>query len=104
MDARTFVVNLLNGEIIYEYGYDDVFSERTDNNNFTAFDSSPLIDVETDTLIQPGENGILYITHLNTVYNGSSVSIQPDEVIKWRYTTDRSRAEENTYWLGIPSP
>ncbi len=101
--ARTFVVNLLNGEIIYEYGYDDVFSERTDNNNFTAFDSSPLIDVETDTLIQPGENGILYITHLNTVYNGSSVSIQPDEVIKWRYTTDRSRAEENTYWLGMES-
>ena len=101
--ARTFVINLLNGEILYEYGYDDVFSERTDNDHFTAFDSSPLIDVETDTLIQPGENGILYITHLNTVYNGVSVSINPDEVIKWRYTTDRSRAEENTYWLGMES-
>ena len=101
--ARTFVINLLNGEIIYEYGYDDVFSERTDNNHFTAFDYSPLIDVETDTLIQPGENGILYITHLNTTYTGTSVSINPDEVIKWRYTTDRSRAEEDTYWLGMES-
>ena len=101
--ARTFVINLLNGEIIYEYGYDDVFSERTDNNHFTAFDSSPLIDVETDTLIQPGENGILYLTHLNTSYNGTSVTINPDEVIKWRYTTDRSRAQEDTYWLGMES-
>ena len=51
----------------------------------------------------PGENGILYITHLNTFYDGKSVSIHPDEVIKWRYTTDRSRAEENTYWLGMES-
>ncbi len=101
--ARTFIINLLNGEIIYEYGYNDVFSERTDNDNFTAFDSSPLIDVETDTLIQPGENGILYLTHLNTTYTGNAVSIHPDEVIKWRYTTDRSRAEEDTYWLGMES-
>ncbi len=101
--ARTFVVNLLTGKIIYEYGYNDTFSERTDNNHFTAFDSSPLIDVETDTLIQPGENGILYLTHLNTHYDGKTVSISPDEVIKWRYTTDRSRAEENTYWLGMES-
>lgn len=101
--ARTFVINLLTGQIIYEYGYDDVFSERTDNDNFTAFDSSPLIDVETDTLIQPGENGILYITHLNTKYDGKTVTIDPDEVIKWRYTTDRSRAEEDTYWLGMES-
>lgn len=101
--ARTFVVNLLTGNIIYEYGYNDSFSERTDNNNFTAFDSSPLIDVETDTLIQPGENGILYLTHLNTRYDGSTVTIQPDEVVKWRYTTDRSRVEEDTYWLGMES-
>lgn len=101
--ARTFIVNLLTGEIIYEYGYNDVFSERTDNNSFTAFDSSPLIDVETDTLIQPGENGILYLTHLNTKYDGTTVTIDPDEVIKWRYTTDRSRAEEDTYWLGMES-
>ncbi len=101
--ARTFVVNLLTGKIIYEYGYNDAFSERTDNNNFTAFDSSPLIDVETDTLIQPGENGILYLTHLNTSYDGKTVSINPDEVIKWRYTTDRSRADEDTYWLGMES-
>ncbi len=101
--ARTFVINLLTGHVIYEYGYDDVFSERTDNDNFTAFDSSPLIDVETDTLIQPGENGILYITHLNTFYDGKTVTIHPDEVIKWRYTTDRSRAQEDTYWLGMES-
>ena len=48
---------LFQGKIIYEYGYDDEFSVREDNNRFHAYDSSPLIDVETDTLIQPGENG-----------------------------------------------
>lgn len=101
--ARTFVVNLLTGAVIYEYGYNDVFSERKDNDNFTAFDSSPLIDVETDTLIQPGENGILYLTHLNTQYDGKTVTINPDEVIKWRYTTDRSRVDDDTYWLGMES-
>ena len=101
--ARTFVVDLIQGKIIYEYGYDDEFSQRTDNDKFHAYDSSPLIDVETDTLIQPGENGILYTMKLNTKYDGKSVSINPDEMVKWRYTTERSREEENTYWLGMES-
>lgn len=97
--ARSFIVDLIQGKVIYEYGYDDDFSQRTDNNNFAAFDSSPLIDVETDTLIQPGENGILYTTKLNTVYDGKSVSINPDEIVKYRYTTTRTR--EDDYYLGM---
>lgn len=103
--ARTFVINLLTDEVIYEYGMDDVFSERTDNDCFTAFDSSPLIDADTDTLIQPGENGILYITKLNTKYDGKTVTVNPDNVIKWRYTTDRTREglSNGTYWLGMES-
>ncbi|MBO5197427.1 MAG: PQQ-binding-like beta-propeller repeat protein [Lachnospiraceae bacterium] len=97
--ARTFVVDLIRGEIIYEYGVEDEFSVREDNNRFHAYDSSPLIDVETDTLIQPGENGILYTTKLNTFYNGTSVSIDPEEPVKLRYTTARSG--EDSYWLGM---
>ena len=99
--ARTFIVDLIKGEIIYEYGYDDEFSERTDNNGFHAYDSSPLIDVDTDTLIQPGENGILYTMKLNTKYDGASISINPDEMVKWRYTTTHSR--EDSYYLGMES-
>lgn len=99
--ARSFVVDLIQGKVIYEYGYDDEFSQRTDNNNFAAYDSSPLIDAKTDTLIQPGENGILYTMKLNTVYDGTSVSIHPDEMVKWRYTTSHSR--DDGYYLGMES-
>ncbi|WP_242657941.1 outer membrane protein assembly factor BamB family protein [Lachnoclostridium phytofermentans] len=99
--ARTFIVDLIQGKVIYEYGYDDEFSLRTDNNKFHGYDSSPLIDVATDTVIQPGENGIIYTMKLNTQYDGKSVSINPEKPVKWRYTTDRSR--DDHYWLGMES-
>lgn len=99
--ARAFIVDLIEGKIIYEYGYDDEFSVREDNNRFHAYDSSPLIDVETDTLIQPGENGILYTMKLNTKYDGTKVSVSPEKMVKWRYTTKHSR--EDNYWLGMES-
>lgn len=99
--ARTFIVDLIQGKVIYEYGNDDDFSVRTDNGNFCAFDSSPLFDVKTDTLIQPGENGILYTTKLNTSFDGRTLSINPTEVVKWNYTTDRT--DDDTYWLGMES-
>lgn len=99
--ARTFIIDLIQGKIIYEYGYDDEFSKRTDNNHFVAYDSSPLIDTATDTLIQPGENGILYTTKLNTRFNGTTVSIAPETPVKFRYTTTRSR--DDGYYLGMES-
>lgn len=99
--ARTFIVNLVTGEVDYEYGYEDPFSLRTDNGDFSAFDSSPLFDVETDTLIQPGENGILYTTKLNTVWDGRTLTINPGEVVKWNYTTNRTGKDK--YWLGMES-
>ncbi|MDO4318866.1 MAG: PQQ-binding-like beta-propeller repeat protein [Lachnospiraceae bacterium] len=99
--ARTFIVDLIQGKVIYEYGNDDEFSLRTDNGSFCAFDSSALFDVATDTLIQPGENGVLYTTKLNTKYDGASVSIDPSDVVKWNYTTSRTGDDE--YWLGMES-
>lgn len=99
--ARTFIVDLIQGKVIYEYGNDDEFSLRTDNGSFCAFDSSALFDVTTDTLIQPGENGVLYTTKLNTKYDGASVSIDPSDVVKWNYTTSRTGDDE--YWLGMES-
>ena len=87
--ARMYIVNLLTNEIIYEYGHKETFSER----KWNAFDSSPLVDAETDTLIWPGENGIFYTMKLNTVYDkeAGTISIAPDNVVKTRYRSDYSK-------------
>ncbi len=51
-----------------------------------AFDPSGLLDKNTDTLIQPGENGLLYRIKMNTNFNRESgeLSIDP-EITKYRY-------------------
>lgn len=56
--ARVFVVNLLDCSVMYTFGNNDSFSLR---GNLSYFDSSALVDANTDTLIYPGENGILYL-------------------------------------------
>lgn len=51
-----------------------------------AFDPSGLLDRKTDTLIMPGENGLLYRVKMNTQFNRESgnLSVTP-EVTKYRY-------------------
>ena len=97
---RFYIISLMSGTILYEYGNDDPLAVRRDNDNWCAFDSSPLIDAETDTLIWPGENGILYTMKLNTVCNTETgkVTVDPDNMVVTRYMTARS-SEEN-YWFG----
>lgn len=52
-----------------------------------AFDSSGLVDAETDTLIEPAENGLIYKVKLNSSYDPAAkkVSVNPD-VTRLRYT------------------
>ena len=97
---RFFIISLMSGSILYEYGNDDPLAIRRDNDNWCAFDSSPLIDAETDTLIWPGENGLLYTMKLNTVCNTETgkVTVAPDQMVVTRYMTARSNDE--TYWYG----
>ena len=59
------------------------------------------MDAETDTLIYPGENGILYLIRLNTKYdlNSGTLSIDPGRTVKWRYYGTRSSTE--SFWLGM---
>jgi len=94
---RMYIISLIDGSILYERSGNDAFSQRP---NWTAFDSSPLVDAETDTLIWPGENGILYTIKLNTQYNKTdgTLKIAPEELVKTRYYTDRSN--NNNYWIG----
>ena len=95
---RFYIISLIDGSVLYEYGNGDPLSLRKDNGNWCAFDSAPLVDAETDTLIWPGENGILYTFKLNTRFDGSSIAVSPSAPIATRYTTNRSG--EANYWLG----
>lgn len=97
---RMFIISLIDGSILFEYGYEESLSLRADNGNWCAFDSSPLIHADTDTLIWPGESGVLYTMTLNTQYDKSAgtISIHPDNMVRTRYNTARSSADK--YWLG----
>lgn len=97
---RFYIISLIDGSVLYEYGNEDPLAPRKDNDNWCAFDSAPLVDAKTDTLIWPGENGILYTFKLNTAYNQASgtISVSPDTLVAARYTTARSG--EDKYWLG----
>lgn len=95
---RMYVVSLITGEILYQHGHQEKLKHR----NWTAFDSCPLVDAETDTLIWPGESGILYTIKLNTEYDkeAGTISVTPDTPIKARYSSDYS---ESGRYLGYES-
>ena len=97
---RMFVISLIDGKVLFEYGHEESLSYRQDNDRWCAFDSSPLVDAETDTLIWPGESGLLYTIKLNTQYNKSAgtISISPETPVCTRYLAARSNQE--SYWLG----
>ena len=94
---RMYIISLIDGSILYERSGSDGFTLRSD---WAAFDSSPLVDAETDTLIWPGESGILYTIKLNCVYDqaAGTIVINPEETVKNRYSTSRSGG--GSYWLG----
>ena len=94
---KMYIISLIDGRILYEQSGADSFSTRKD---WAAFDSAPLVYKETDTLIWPGESGILYTIKLNTKYDEAAgvLTIKPEELVKTWYTTQRSNDE--TYWIG----
>lgn len=94
--SRVFIINLVTDTIMYQFGQDESFCDRYWN----GFDLSALVCAETDQLIYPGENGILYIMHLNTKFdeNTVSLSIKPDNIVKWKYMGTRTG---DKYWLGM---
>lgn len=96
--AKAFIINLLDCSVMYTFGDNDEFSLR---GSLSFFDSSALVDAETDTLIYPGENGILYLMKLHTDYdeNAGTLSISPGNIVKWHYYGTRSSLE--SYWLGM---
>ena len=97
---RMFIISLIDGTILYEYGHNDPLSYRKDNDNWSAFDSAPLVSADTDTLIWPGENGILYTMKLNTVFDktAKTISVTPEAPVVTRYLTERTN--QSSYWAG----
>ncbi len=95
---RMFAISLIDTTILYEQSGMDSEAFRS----WAAFDSSPIIDAETDTLIWPGENGVLYTIKLNTKYEPEkkSISIEPENVVKCRYKTNLTKANR---WVGFES-
>ncbi len=106
--ARAMVISLIDCTVLYEFGkQNDAFALR----DWHAYDSSPLVDADTDTLIYPGENGILYTVKLNTQYDeaGGTISVNPTQMVKLRYRGSRStyptstNQSDNKFWLGYES-
>ena len=98
--ARSYIISLIDCSVLYTFGNGDPFSLR---GNLSYFDSSAIVDADTDTLIYPGENGILYMIHLGTHYDEDkgSLSMDLDKVVKWRYHSNRTTAEK--FWPGMES-
>ena len=96
---RMYVVSLITGKILYEYGHNDKFAPR----NWTACDSSPLVDAESDTLIWPAESGLLYTITLNTEYDkaAGTISVNPDPPVRTRYSSWYSNVQHR--YLGYES-
>ena len=94
--GRVLVVNLCDGTILYEFGAADGYAFRS----WSTYDASPLVHAESDRLIYPGENGILYIIKLNASYDPDTgvVGMMPDEPIRWRYNGVRTG---EAFWVGV---
>lgn len=83
---RMYIINLIDCTVMFERGNSEPLTKRS----WIAFDSSPLVDAETDTLIWPGETGLLYTFKLNTKYDkqAGTLSIDPEAPVMTRYTTN----------------
>ena len=93
------IIDLINNKVIWKFGGVDPYSHR----KWQAYDSSALIDAATDTLIEPGENGVLYTVKLNTEFDleTGTISVNPGSLIKYRYTGDGYGESDTSRWWGI---
>ena len=95
--ARILIVSLIDGSVLYTFGNGDSFAPR----GWTAADGASLISAETDQLINPSENGTIYIIKLNSVYDPENGTIAIDPApVKWRFRGKRSLSG-GKYWLGM---
>ena len=75
VDIGTRIFSLIDQQLLFFLDGDDSFAQRS----WYAFDAAPLVDGKTDTMLQVGENAILYLVKLNTDYDpeAGTISIDP---------------------------
>lgn len=88
--GENMIYSLKDASLLYQYGGDDDFRDRT----WQAFDPSTIVHAPTDSVTYASEAGIIYQFTLNTKYdeNNGDISVKPSDILKWKYTTERSRA------------
>ena len=92
--------SLIDNKLLMKFGASssDPFALR----KWQAYDSSALIDAETDTLIEPGENGVLYTMKLNSNFDAEAGTVTMDsepKIVKYRYTSDHNKnADSSGRW------
>jgi hypothetical protein len=91
--SRAFIISLIDGSIMYEFGQNETFAFRP----WPMFDGCPLVDAETDQLIYPGENGVVYIIKLGSSFDpvAGTVSVNPTRTVKWHYN------DNGGLWVGM---
>jgi outer membrane protein assembly factor BamB len=100
--VKARLYSLIDQKQLYSFGTKpDALSFRS----FHAYDSSALFDVESDTIIEPGENGILYTIKLNTKFDktAGTLSVDPEEPVRLRYTAPNysvsgDNSPEHRWW------
>jgi outer membrane protein assembly factor BamB len=102
--VRARLYSLIDQKLLYTFG---IKPDPVAFRKFHAYDSSALFDVGSDTIVEPGENGLLYTIKLNTTFDkaAGTLSIHPGEPIKMRYTTpsysDAGENLPNSRWWGM---
>jgi len=82
------IYSLITGERLYHITGNDKNAFR----GWGAFDSSPLIHGESDTLVIGGENGMLYLVSLHTKFDKENKTIQIDpQITKYRYKAAKKK-------------
>lgn len=81
------VINLIDQTEAFSVPFKDPDAYRT----WGASDSSAMFNRQTDTLIEPGENGIIYKMKMNTSFDSQAgtISVSP-KITKYRYKSSYS--------------
>ena len=91
------IYSLIDGSRIF---FSDGLDDSAYRLNWGACDSSPIIDGDSDTLIWPSENGMVYTFDLNTQYEMGSADIKiSPELRQYKYIFSDSQGSH----LGIES-
>ncbi len=96
--CRAFIISLIDFKVLHTFGPEDNYGFAL--RAWPMFDGSPLVDAETDQLIYPGENGVVYLIKLHTQYDeaAGTISIEP-ETVKWHYYGRNTTLYQ--YWIGM---